>query len=827
MPPIFDFERLVARRLLSMKQLTRSLPVLLAVSLQVLPLLRHLVLQPANAGVWAFILRAGIGAGAVVGSVDAVSGATIVNGPVLVVDNVPAGLQVTNALFSITGTVVDPSPVNEVVFNLNNTGSQLANSADGYATWQADISLLPAQNVVQVYAMDINGTFSLTSVVGIYYVALQPLLVSTNGRGSITPRLNGAALQVNQAFSVTATPATGFVFTKWTDANGAVLTNGAVLNFKMATNLALTANFVDVQKPAPSLANLRAGGSASNALFTVRGATTDNDGVAAVLFNLNNGGWLVPRSTNQFTNWWADVTLVPGKNALSYYAVDNTGNVSATNAISFSLVWNTPLLVSTNGSGSVVPNYNHALLSVSNRYTMAATPATGFAFKNWTDGNGNVVTNKPTLAFIMASNISFTANFVDVVKPTLTLTNPAATVTTIVTSNEFYVVSGKAADNGIGLVVLYSLNNADASQAYTEDGGTDWKFMVNLQPGTNNLVIYAQDSALNISATNKIKFIYQARGQSSLNGLDLSVLADGSMNESQLSFGATTFNLYTSDTNSGNAVGTYTYFPRTHSNGVLVLNYTAPPSATSLGTQTISLSFNQPFYVENAYGRYTNGLDTGGLSFFPLTPQVFPTLLNQSLLLVNDSGAATWTQFGASQYLTVDLLTGITNRGPAYTNNIVSPVGALTKLGRTNGMTYLVTTWLGTNYGWAFVEDYSGTNLVTQPALKEFCLTSQRASGNAPLTLNNHIAQFGLSANSERWVYFNSTNNFVDLQFTPTYSTNGLGTYVYTRISPNAGRVDLKYTSPAKINSLRLQFVAPNFSIYTNTAHTISTVLWR
>jgi hypothetical protein len=51
--------------------------VVLAALLQVLPLARTLITNPATGSTFAIILRWGIGAGAVVGSVDAVSGANV------------------------------------------------------------------------------------------------------------------------------------------------------------------------------------------------------------------------------------------------------------------------------------------------------------------------------------------------------------------------------------------------------------------------------------------------------------------------------------------------------------------------------------------------------------------------------------------------------------------------------------------------------------------------------------------------------------------------------------------------------------------------------
>ena len=92
-------------------------------------------------------------------------------------------------------------------------------------------------------------------------------------------------------------------------------------------------------------------------------------------------------------------------------ALDNSGaNLSGTNQVSFIYVVSATLTVSTNGLGSLSPNYNGALLQIGKSYSMTATAAAGFAFVNWT---GNITTNGATLQFTMASNLTFTANFVD------------------------------------------------------------------------------------------------------------------------------------------------------------------------------------------------------------------------------------------------------------------------------------------------------------------------------------------------------------------------------------------------------------------------------
>lgn len=59
-----------------MKRLTRTLPLILAAALQLLPLIRNIVTSPAAGSSFAFILRWGIGAGAALGAYDAHSAAT-------------------------------------------------------------------------------------------------------------------------------------------------------------------------------------------------------------------------------------------------------------------------------------------------------------------------------------------------------------------------------------------------------------------------------------------------------------------------------------------------------------------------------------------------------------------------------------------------------------------------------------------------------------------------------------------------------------------------------------------------------------------------------
>ena len=101
-----------------------------------------------------------------------------------------------------------------------------------------------------------------------------------------------------------------------------MLTNGPTVQFEMASNLILQANFVALTKPTISITNVPAGLSVSNAAFTVKGKAGDNWQVANVFYSLNNGSWSNAVTGNNWTNWSAAVTLVPGTNTIAAYAVD-------------------------------------------------------------------------------------------------------------------------------------------------------------------------------------------------------------------------------------------------------------------------------------------------------------------------------------------------------------------------------------------------------------------------------------------------------------------------------------------------------------------------
>ncbi len=643
------------------------------------------------------------------------------------------------------------------------------------------------------------------------------LVIRTNGFGYTSPPLDDSPLIIGQTYLLTASPAAaGVVFTGWKNAVGSLVSTNPTLTFIMASNLTLVANFVDAVKPTLSITNVPSAYVVSNAWFTVIGLASDNVSIGNVFYSFNKTEWLSAPSANSWSNWSAPLALNPGTNTFSAYALDVSGNYSATTSVTIIHVPVAVLAVSTNGSGSIAPVLNGAVLRLGQNYTLTASPATGFMFTNWVNGNGIILTNRAALTFIMTSNLSLIANFVDITKPVLTLTSPAASTAN---TNRFILVSGKVTDNGLIAGVYFRLNNTDWYATSTTNNWTNWNVVLELMPGTNTFSAYAMDAAGNASTTNSINLVYTT-SLNALTGLK-AVLTTGEeeMAPIELAFAAATFSQKAHDTNNFNCVGSYTYTKLNPNSATLKLTFTAPPSSTNDGPRTLALNFTAPNLA--TYSNVDNSL-AGLIQFSPATTLAPASLANQSVIFVGTDGQARSNVYAASTYVSVDLLTRSTNRGTSYTYTIYSPVAALLKETDTNGLTYKVVNFVGTNYGTSAAESYGVSGVFKGASLKFFGLASQRAGGNAPTNLNNRSAAFD-TIGSQFTTSF-ATNTFA--QFSPTLAyASGVGSYNYGRITNNLGSLSLAYSAPGELaggtSSVKLQFFAPNLAVYTNTDGTV------
>ena len=374
------------------------------------------------------------------------------------------------------------------------------------------MTLSPGTNTFAAYAVDTSGNKSTTNSVTFKSVFNSVLVVTTNGIGTFSPNYNGASLQAGATYSMTATATVGkgFAFTNWTGGTNlplVVLTNGATVQFLMQPSLKLQANFTDTNRPALSITNLTAGQRWSNAVFTVKGTASDNWQVGNVVCQINGGGWNSATNINNWTNWAAGVTLVPGTNVVQACAVDTTGNWATTNSVSFQFVVTNLLKIRATGLGTISPNYSNAWLEIGRNYSITSSPAKGFVFTNWiisTNWLGGITMSKTNYQFMMAPNLTLQANFLDVTRPTNTVTAPTANQHM---TNALATVVGTAKDNWKVVGVWYQLNNGAWNATTTSNGWTNWTTTLQLTTGTNTVKAYAMDLGGNFSTTNSLSVV--------------------------------------------------------------------------------------------------------------------------------------------------------------------------------------------------------------------------------------------------------------------------------------------------------------------------------
>ncbi len=742
--------------------------------------------------------------------------------PTVTITNLPATGAVSNELFTIKGTASDNASLVGVFYNLNHTGWSNSVSANNWTNWAGILDLAPGTNSISIYSQDVSGNCSLTNNARLFYVLSGLLTVRTNGNGgSIVPNYNQALLQIGLSYTMTAVAKPGFAFTNWTDGSDGLVTNKPAVRFTMVSNLILTANFLDIVKPTISATNLPVSGIVSNQSFTLKGRAGDNVSVANAFYNLTGGGWGPVSSENNWTNWSALLDLKPGTNTIYLLAMDTAGNYSVASSVRLIYVVSDVLTLHTTGNGSIVPADNGALLQIGRPLTLTAIPGTGFVFTNWTAFDGTILTNKPALKFVMASNLVLTANFKDVSKPLISIVTPTASTVAV---GEFYKASGKAADNAGLAAVRYKINSGGWYLASTNNQWTNWTVTVGLTPGTNYFSAYAVDTSGNQSVTGMVKFIYNT-APATLSGLKAAVTPDGGSSSFDLAFGVGTFSQESADPANGNGSGTYTYTKLSPNAGQLKANFTTPPRATTTpayAKRPFSLYFSAP-----GVARYlnTNNDSSGGI-IFTSTPTLAPSVLfNQTVVFVADQGDSESTRFVGYQSVDSDFFTHVTNSPKTYTYAPYSPLGAVMKQTGTNGVTYTVLSFRGTNNGVTYLEKYGTAGSFIGTNRGNFGFVSQQPGGNAPTNLVNRSALVSSVGDSFRLLFgpgsFTQTNPVND------FNIQGFGSYTYVRAGTNAGNLYLNFTAPPSNSSALFQFPAPNFAVFTNTDSTAGSAVFK
>jgi uncharacterized repeat protein (TIGR03803 family) len=164
-----------------------------------------------------------------------------------------------------------------------------------------------------------------------------------------------------------------------------------------------------IPRPIISITTPQRGARIQSSALTITGTTSGDVAAARVYYQLDDGGWKLATSSDNWAHWRANVTMPHGIHQVDAFAESVLGTYSKTNSVAFEcMVTSAPVVVEINGHGTVNPNLDGQFLQLGKSYSMTAVPAVGSVFADWT---GSTTTSVARVMFVMQSNRVLEANF--------------------------------------------------------------------------------------------------------------------------------------------------------------------------------------------------------------------------------------------------------------------------------------------------------------------------------------------------------------------------------------------------------------------------------
>ena len=317
-----------------------------------------------SAGTYSGTLTASAGTGDNLNGSVSLSGEVIATYDITLAANPAEGGSVAGAGTYAEGTEVTVSARTNANYNFVNwteSGNVVSTNASYTFTVSADRSLVA--NFVRMY--EITATANPTA------------------GGSVS----GAGIIANgETCTLTATAANGYTFINWTE-NGTEVSNSATYSFTVTADSDLVANFAQMFT-VTAMVNPENSG-------TVTGAGTYAEGEEVTLTATPTAGY-------SFGNWTLNGNVVSGATAVYTFTLSSsTAGAYVANFELNSYAISTSVSPANSGTVSGGGTYNHGATA-----TLTATPATGYHFVNWSDGN----TENPRTVSVTGT-ASYTANF--------------------------------------------------------------------------------------------------------------------------------------------------------------------------------------------------------------------------------------------------------------------------------------------------------------------------------------------------------------------------------------------------------------------------------
>ena len=239
-----------------------------------------------------------------------------------------------------------------------------------------------------------NPSYSFTVTGNASYVAvfsLNSYTISVSANPSAGGTVSGGGTyNYGSSCTLTATPATGYSFVRWTK-NGSQVSTNPSYSFTVTENASYVAVFSLNSYTISASSSPSAGG-------TVSGAGSYNYGTTC---NLT----ATPATGYSFVRWTKNGTQVSTNASYSFTVTENASYVAVFSLNSYTI--SASASPSAGGTVSGAGNYQQG-----STCTVSATANTGYTFENWTE-NGTVVSAAATYTFEVTASHNLVANFVD------------------------------------------------------------------------------------------------------------------------------------------------------------------------------------------------------------------------------------------------------------------------------------------------------------------------------------------------------------------------------------------------------------------------------
>jgi len=271
----------------------------------------------------------------------------------------PTNNQRCGLSFEIAGTASDNRSLQAIVYRIN-SGSWTFLAATGVSfSFSTNVTLTnDGTHTIEIYSLDSAGnssptntrTFTVESGIPSVVIVSPPAGLLTNtlsllleGSASVdTGSITTVQIKINNGSWTTATGTTSWSYT-------ASLTEGSnsiqvqAISSSSKTNSTTRTIICDTTPPLLTIATPTEGQTWLSSSITVSGSSSDSlSGIKKVFVSLDNEGFVEATGSTTFSRVFS---LTPGSHTIKAYAIDNAGNSSSTNTVTFTASFSAGIVV--------------------------------------------------------------------------------------------------------------------------------------------------------------------------------------------------------------------------------------------------------------------------------------------------------------------------------------------------------------------------------------------------------------------------------------------------------------------------------------------------